>query len=353
MKKQKPFLIPLLISTIIALFFLLLTSNFAQAQQKTPKLIAYNYYGDSIDIEKFCSYFRFQYNPQNTEAETLIDKILEHVGLKRNFTIRECPDLNNCIATIIDKIPYIIYDKNFLEKIGSYHSSTDKVTITDWAATSILAHEVGHHLNMHTIQFGGSTPELELEADEFSGFVLYSMGATLEQAQSAMNSSMINTKGTSTHPPKTERLIAIKKGWENARGKGKINVKPVPKPEVSISSLSTMERVVIEEKISSIMKVAIKELINRHNFVNRMIIRFATIKRDTQLEDKIKLLPNGEFSFSGIIEVQIKGRPIDETVKYLTKGKANKSQLILTELAIKDAVKPNAKWGYVDKKDLK
>ena len=37
---------------------------------------------------------------------------------------------------------------------------------------TLLAHEVGHHLNGHTIHRGGSTPELELEADEFAGFIL-------------------------------------------------------------------------------------------------------------------------------------------------------------------------------------
>ena len=34
----------------------------------------------------------------------------------------------------------------------------------------------------HTLERGGSRPEIELEADEFSGFVLRKMGATLPQA---------------------------------------------------------------------------------------------------------------------------------------------------------------------------
>ena len=52
----------------------------------------------------------------------------------------------------------------------------------------------------------------ELEADEFSGFVLGRMGSSLKEAQSAI-ATLKYEKATSTHPAKANRMKAIKKGW--------------------------------------------------------------------------------------------------------------------------------------------
>jgi len=62
----------------------------------------------------------------------------------------------------------------------------------------------------------------ELEADEFSGFVISKLGGTLFQAQNFINYLLRNQSNNyddtySTHPSKKKRLLAIKKGYE--RGK--------------------------------------------------------------------------------------------------------------------------------------
>ena len=80
---------------------------------------------------------------------------------------------------------------------------------------ALLAHEVGHHLNGHTIRKGGSTPGLELEADEFAGFILQKLGATLQQSQHVMH-YIAKAKESRTHPGKNSRLQAIEKGWNKA-----------------------------------------------------------------------------------------------------------------------------------------
>lgn len=153
----------------------------------------------------------------NEEAEIAVDKILEAVGLFRNFVIQECPDINNAVAKNIDvgdgkKARYILYDNKFFNKISDKASN-------DWAAISILAHEIGHHLNGHALNDEGSNHKWELEADEFSGFVLARMGSSMEDAQSAINTLKLE-KATRTHPAKVDRLLAIEKGWN--RGNGKI-----------------------------------------------------------------------------------------------------------------------------------
>lgn len=66
---------------------------------------------------------------------------------------------------------------------------------------SILAHEIGHHLLGHTISIGSSNPQDELEADKFSGFVLYKMGASLNDAVQAIQLLGSDTD-SKTHPSK-------------------------------------------------------------------------------------------------------------------------------------------------------
>jgi hypothetical protein len=150
------------------------------------------------------------------DAEIAVDAILDKMGLYRNFVIQECPDINNAVAKNIDigsgkKERYILYDNDFFNKI-------DIKAGNDWAATSVLAHEIGHHLNGHALNDEGSNHKWELEADEFSGFVLARMGTTLDDAQSAIQ-TLKYVKATSTHPAKADRLLAIEKGYNRGLGK--------------------------------------------------------------------------------------------------------------------------------------
>ena len=159
-----------------------------------------DYYGTSFtdDIYSFRS---------GDEAMEAVSRIVEHTGIEQNFVIY-ASNVPNASATIIRGKRTILYNQDFIRRIIAS-------TQTDWAAISILAHEIGHHLQGHTLQSGGSRPPIELEADKYSGFVLQKMGATLEEAQVAMQ-VMSSDQGSATHPPKTARLAAITNGWMNA-----------------------------------------------------------------------------------------------------------------------------------------
>lgn len=161
------------------------------------------------------------------EAEITVDRILDQIGLFKNFTIQECPNINNAIAKNIDMgngetDRYILYDKDFFNRIKNS-------AVNDWAAISILAHEIGHHLNGHALNNEGSNHKWELEADEFSGFVLARMGALLEDAQSAIN-TITYEKATRTHPAKADRLKVIQIGWQRGRT-GKVAVDIISEDE--------------------------------------------------------------------------------------------------------------------------
>lgn len=141
-------------------------------------------------------------------AKRIIHAIVGSVGLKPNFEIRQA-NISNAAATNHKGKRYILYNAKFMKGI-------QQATRTDWAAVSILAHEIGHHLNGHTImKKGHSSRERELEADEFSGFVLRQMGASLEDAQKALR-VMVSENGSSSHPGKAARMDAIERGYISA-----------------------------------------------------------------------------------------------------------------------------------------
>lgn len=175
-----------------------------------PPLTLPAQYELEVNLDNSCSYYGESITDQiysftsSQEAEEIVANILEVVGLKPNFEIK-AGNVPNALATIQDGKRLILYSQNFILKMNS-------TTGTDWAGISILAHEIGHHLNGHTISGSGSRPSLELEADEWSGFVLAKMGATLEEAQKAITTAS-SDRGSQTHPPKSARLEAIAVGW--------------------------------------------------------------------------------------------------------------------------------------------
>lgn len=138
--------------------------------------------------------------------QMLLD-IMNVIGLQPNFELKEGKVLN-IEASISHRQRYILYNPEFISRISA-------ATGNKWAAIALLAHEVGHHLNGHTIKKTGSKPKLELEADEFAGFILYKLGASLQQAQEIMN-YISTTPGSATHPAKASRLLAIQSGWNKA-----------------------------------------------------------------------------------------------------------------------------------------
>lgn len=165
-------------------------------------------------------------------ADEALNSILNTIGASKRFILKECSGVKNATAASYKGVRYIFYNSDFMRKV---------VERTDnWSNVSILAHEVGHHINGHTMQIAlystDATPETtlienrkqELEADEFSGFVLAQLGASKEQAKQVMN--LISTDfddSQSSHPTKAKRLSAIERGYERGltlKGKPRVEI---------------------------------------------------------------------------------------------------------------------------------
>jgi hypothetical protein len=205
----------------------------------------------------------------------IIKEIIDVVGLQPRFQVQEA-EVENAAAVIYGGQRYILYNRQFLADLNNAVKS-------DWAAISILAHEIGHHLNGHTLSRGGSTPSDELEADEFSGFVLRKMGASLSEAQAAI-SLLSEERSSHTHPGRSVRLASISKGWNNADGQvlAGAQVRPSNKPQPAYrpqaepvaAARTTPSRQVAQQTISSrdiMRKVTLRTLPGEELYVTRQM----------------------------------------------------------------------------------
>ncbi|MCZ8324317.1 MAG: hypothetical protein O9283_03530 [Sphingomonadaceae bacterium] len=138
----------------------------------------------------------------------LLVDILEHVGLDANFVDRPAPVPNALAYMDSSGKRLILYNPAFMDQVAEYGEG-------NWPHLMVLLHEVGHHLQGHLFEAGPEFKHREIEADRFSGFMAYRMGATLDQAVSVA-SHFAQEWDTPTHPPRDERLRAIINGWEQA-----------------------------------------------------------------------------------------------------------------------------------------
>jgi hypothetical protein len=168
----------------------------------------------SRDVDRKCS-FAGDGDPnaavkrETDDQQTMddIDKILKYSGLAKNFIVKAA-NVPNVEATLDGEIRLVLYNKAFLKQVKIK-------TKSDWAKMSILAHEIGHHLQGHTLSGGGSNQDIEVEADKYSGFIMQRMGAKLEASKIALNT--FGKEGASiSHPRKALRIKAITDGWMEA-----------------------------------------------------------------------------------------------------------------------------------------
>jgi hypothetical protein len=208
-----------------------------------------------ISDNAFCNYVKstvdnkeiYAFN-SNKEAEDVVSLILKPTGLKPNFVVKVWTEYN--AAASFDKAGnrLIFYNPSFIR-------DAKQSTGTDWGPISIIAHEVGHHLQGHSLKMvllsekrkqlasldkirssGSLTSQQkilylelnneidqilrdrrkeELDADNFSGYNLCKLGATLDQALVAMK-KLVDDQGSETHPDKQNRLLGIEAGWREA-----------------------------------------------------------------------------------------------------------------------------------------
>jgi hypothetical protein len=214
------------------------TKSAAPAASETPAYLQH------IKVQKFCSYYGGKVNteqylfPADQGAIDAINRILDRAGIMNNFAVYAAT-VPNAIATMIGGKRAILYNQDFMIRLKD----------SDWSAVSILAHEIAHHIHGDTLQGqigGNERREMEAQADRYSGFILEQMGASLDDAQTAVR-AIPTDEATATHPAKSDRLAAITNGWMSAQQLGdKIRTvkdasgKPeMPTPQTKVTRIQT------------------------------------------------------------------------------------------------------------------
>ena len=180
-------------------------------------------YGNDADALKLCTAIQANSFTSDSKADNALDRILSVIGASKRFVLQPCNNINNAVATSYKGIRYILYDRDFMNSLDFGDN---------WSNLFILAHEVGHHINGHSLDIllyaaEAVEPETlankrkqELEADEFAGFILAKLGATLEQTSLSINLVSSEKDDTySTHPSKSKRLASIEIGFNKGKGK--------------------------------------------------------------------------------------------------------------------------------------
>lgn len=144
---------------------------------------------------------------QIPSMDMMLENIRQVMCLREKFELKQA-DVLNIEATIRHKKMLILYNPVFMDWIT-------KATRNKWGAMALIAHEMGHHVYGHTQHRTGSEPALELEADEYAGYVLHKLGASLQEAQEVMYFIATDIT-TRTHPARIARMMAIQNGWSKA-----------------------------------------------------------------------------------------------------------------------------------------
>ncbi len=147
----------------------------------------------------------YELDPSQKVLET-VRRIAAVSGVEeRSFEVWAA-DVGIAAAVICDGARKLYYSANTFADLAGDRS--------EWIISAILAHEMGHHLNGHTVAETTEFQRHELEADQFAGFVICQLGGTLEHARSGLE--LYAGDAHPTYPPVGVRREAVAAGWSSA-----------------------------------------------------------------------------------------------------------------------------------------
>lgn len=196
------------------------------------------------EIEEICRSVSVAFTSTPREIQKIVDQIVQTAGVANGgFELAQCSNIQNAVAKMVtnkngDVVRYIIYD-------GAWLQSLVEETSNDWTGKFVLAHEIGHHLNGHSLNNGSSNHNYELEADYFAGRALANLGATLDETLAVTEEMAV--KATFSHPARVDRAAQAEAGWKSVTNKElTIVVKDKEVSEIAKEIVS-----MIQEKLSN------------------------------------------------------------------------------------------------------
>jgi len=145
----------------------------------------------------------------DSTMQTFVDRILLMTGLHNDVIVVIDPAARGCAyATTVEGQQYIGIDPGCVGRLVNADTYQAR-------AEGILCHEIAHLLSGHTTSRKMDNPIDEAAADEWSGWAMARIGATLYQAQTYARE--LPDVISRTHPRRPARLEAIKRGWTRSQ----------------------------------------------------------------------------------------------------------------------------------------
>ena len=165
----------------------------------------------SLSAQYYCTYAGGSCASNLTKATAFANRtvasICDVLGI-RHIPVYQSSAGNAC-AFDLDGRSYISYNPRFMEYLANHN---------EWAPIATMAHEVGHHYNQDAsslLRRMEHSWTRELQADFISGYVMYKLGASLSDSQSAFY-VLFTWFGSESHPDSPRRINAITQGYRTA-----------------------------------------------------------------------------------------------------------------------------------------
>lgn len=194
---------------------IIVQSNFAIAQ---------------MDLSNMCGE---NASEKNGSSFFIISELCKVANIKNDFYLLPCTKISNCKAYFKNSKKLIYYNPEFIGQLRNFGDLGLGLTVddintkfTEWEAVAAFAHEISHHLCGHFPVENSklSKYEMELQADEYAGYLLYRLNASLTQSQKLFYSKDFPVTQTVDYPARFDRLAAVKKGFENSEKQLIINI---------------------------------------------------------------------------------------------------------------------------------
>jgi hypothetical protein len=190
---------PLTLIFVFVLQFVLIPS--LSAQQSVKLISECDYFNQKPASEIFIF-------PADNDMSALVKDILALAEAKANFEL---------LASNVDVAASGFKGQERILLYDQYSFSSAESKSRKWINLAILAHQIGHHVNSHILSSEASTRrEMELEADRFSAYILYKMGATVEEAAEALRSHKF-FESSKLYPTLSSRIDAVIDVWNSAK----------------------------------------------------------------------------------------------------------------------------------------
>ena len=153
--------------------------------------------------------------PPTRAARQTLESIIELIGLSPDGLELRQMDADGSRAFLHPETRdrMILYNEDFLEAL-------DEESDSRWVNHAILAHELGHHINLHfDVADPNEKARKELAADRFAGRSLALMGASLDATERVFRELRAGTDG---YPSSRARVTAARNGWMSANPGGPV-----------------------------------------------------------------------------------------------------------------------------------